>query len=154
MDKVKLALQQLQRAKGIKEDPALVIVDPHRPDALRVWLDGSFHGEGIGKSYKAELAPLSGHYTKIEHGLELLRSLICNGAKERFIFINPRNCKETVLSFRENHYKLKPDGSLEEGAIQSKDFRDAIDCLRYGTIWAVVRNKIGNLRKVALLDFS
>ena len=139
VDKVKVALEE-HLAKKRYQDPKFVIVDPHRTDAGKQWEEGRYLGTGRDKKYHVVYPDMSvNELSRIEPGLELVRTLVCNGSGTRRIFVNPNTCPRLTECIREHHYKIGADNKLMDDAIPSKEFKDGIDALRYAVIWAVQR---------------
>lgn len=112
----------------------LVLVDPHRQDAMKEWREGSYSGEGNGRSFNAEIPNLL-EYEEIDPGLELLRRYIKAAHGERRLFINNKKCPGVVLAVKENHYNVDKHNNILQGAKQAKPFKDEIDVLRYLVIY-------------------
>lgn len=143
VDKVKVALEERILTKGYA-DPEFVIVDPHRSDAGVQWETGDYLGSGRNKRYNVSYPDMKeNNMAKIEPGLELFRTLICNGSGERRFFVNPDSCPRLIQCIKEHHYKIGADNKLLDGATPSNDFKDGVDACRYALIWAVQRGLVG-----------
>lgn len=124
--------------KGYNLDP-LIIVDPHRKDAGEDWRAGVASGLGIGKSYRVDYPDMTTGYAKIEPGLELVRTLIANGAYERKFFVDVR-CKGVLNAIKEHHYKVTKTNEIIGAKEPDKPFKDEIDTIRYFLIWAAMQS--------------
>lgn len=136
--KCKVQLQERIKEMGYAY-PEFIIPDPHRTDAGKEWTDGSPSGTGSGRSYKVQYPKMEGDYKNIEPGIDLLRTAILNGSGKRSLYINKKNCPGIIDAVREHHYKTGMDNSLSDAAKPDAAFKDEVDTMRYGVIWAKQR---------------
>lgn len=121
-------------------DPAAVIVDPHKTDAMATWKAGSEFGEGMGRRYKSltpKMDKKSGGQ-EIHRTIEFLRRAICNGAGIRTFFVNPKNCPGLIRGIKEYHYPTGTNGEILSDT-PDKEYSDYIDPLRY---WFMFREQL------------
>jgi hypothetical protein len=136
---VKIALEDILKKKGYNK-PKYVVVDPHRRDAGKEWENGAESGIGVGHSYQVEFPSFEGPnnvYEEIEPGLELLRTMICNGNGVRSIYVNPHQCPKLVTALKNNNYTTEKGNILTQKSRQAAKYKDEVDTMRYGVIHAV-----------------
>lgn len=137
---VKIALYERCLQKGYTLSP-LVVVDPHRPDAMQDWRAGSVVGEGEGRAYSTATVDTKRDsygvsYNATEPGYALVRALISNGRGHRRLFVHPQNCPRINTAMEQHAYKVAPKTKIPT-QIPSKTFKDETDVVRYGCIHAV-----------------
>lgn len=128
-------------------DPEMIVVDPHKTDAVSTWKWGSVGGTGINKMYNADVPDTKNEAggQEITNGIEFLRREICNGAMERKFFINPRYCPKAIRAIKEYHYptNLKNEVTSDN---PSKEYSDEIDPMRYWVMYKIFKLRPRNRR--------
>jgi hypothetical protein len=132
--KVEFYERCLERGYG---DPEVIVVDPHRTDAMQTWRGGSRGGTRAGRRYNADVPPTdrASGGQEIDKTIEFLRHAICDGEGTRNFFINPETCPLGVKGIKEYHYPMDANGKLTSET-PAKAYSDEIDPLRY---WRMYR---------------
>jgi hypothetical protein len=123
-------------------DPAVIVVDPHRTDAVATWRVGSKSGTGIMHKYNADVPDISGSSgvtQLLNKTLELLRQSICDGSNTRRLFINPEYCPRAIRATKEYHYPTDPVTNEIMSDIPDKAYSDEIDPLRYWEMYVITK---------------
>lgn len=123
-------------------DPEVIVVDPHRTDAVATWKRGSKSGTGILKRYNAETPDISqstGTGQLLTDTLDILRRHIRDGSGIRRMFINPEFCPKLDRAVVEYHYPTDPVTNEIKSDTPDKAYSDEIDPLRY---WAMYKEKV------------
>jgi len=129
-------------------DPTVIVVDPHKPDAVADWKEGTPHGEGIMHSYKADMPDISedtGVSDKLVTTLEFLRKYIFDGVSRR-LFVNKDYCPSLDWAIGEYHYPVSRATNEIQSDTPSKEYSDEIDPLRYWVMYLLTKFKHGRLR--------
>lgn len=132
-------------------DPAKVIVDPHRTDAVSDWRTGSKSGEGMFRKYNAETpnieGPEKGGVTdKIDTTVEMLRKYICDGNGQRRFYYNKDYCPMLDRAVGEYHYPVDRNTNEILSDTPAKAYSDEIDPMRYWVMWLITRGGDHGLR--------
>lgn len=123
-------------------DPAMIVVDPHRTDAVATWKAGSKSGTGIIHKYEADTPDISettGVSQLLNKTVELLRQTICDGGNHRRLFINPDYCPYLVRATKEYHYPTDPVSNEIMSDTPDKSYSDEIDPLRYWVMYKLTK---------------
>lgn len=127
------------KAKGYAE-PVAIVVDPRRTDAMAILRRGTPGGEGLEHYYNAVAPPIKeadgGHEIKV--GLNELRSEVCNGSKERKLYVNPDTAPDLIIAIKNNFYGVTSSGDIKNGAKQQESYKDEIDAIRYWVRYKVM----------------
>lgn len=123
-------------------DPAVIVVDPHRTDAVATWKVGSKSGTGIMHKYEADVPDISessGVTQLLNKTLELLRQAICDGSGVRRLFINPDYCPCAVRGVKEYHYPTDPVTNEIISDTPDKSYSDEVDPMRYWQMYKITK---------------
>lgn len=123
-------------------DPAVIVVDPHRTDAVATWKVGSKSGTGIMHKYNADVPDISetsGVTQLLNKTLELLRQSICDGGNTRRLFVNPDYCPHAIRATKEYHYPTDPVTNEIMSDTPDKAYSDEIDPLRYWEMYVITK---------------
>jgi hypothetical protein len=115
-------------------DPAVIVVDPHRTDAVATWKVGSKSGVGIMHKYNADVPDTTeagGVTQMLNKTLELLRQGICDGNGIRRIFVNPDYCPRAIRGIKEYHYPTDSITNEITSDKPDKAYSDEVDPFRY-----------------------
>jgi len=137
-----LAMKQAVFEHCVKEGygmPATVYVDPHKADSQADWRMGSPIGEGINRSFNADMPDMTTGYVLVEPGLGLLRGFLCDPGGKRHLYVHPEKCRGLVMAIKEHHYKLDNNNELGVEPKPDPAFKDEIDTLRYTVISVVTK---------------
>lgn len=124
-------------------DPDLIVVDPHRTDAVATWKFGTPRGTGINRKYNADTPDISdagGVGQLLYKTLDNLREYVCNGKGERGLFINPDTCPGCVRGLKEHHYPTDMNNTILSNK-PDEAYKDEVDPLRYWVMY--LRTKFG-----------
>jgi len=123
-------------------DPEIVVVDPHRTDAVATWKAGTSTGEGISRRYNADTPDISqstGTGQLIHTTLDMLRHSIRDGSGCRRLFINPEACPKCIRATQEYHYPINSVTNEVDSDTPSKAYSDEIDPLRYWEMYRITK---------------
>jgi hypothetical protein len=132
-------------------DPDIIVVDPHKTDAVATWKYGSTSGTGIMKSYNADVPDTrkeSGGQL-IRNGIEFLRREICDGSGTRRFFINPKTCPRAIRAVKEYHYPTSMNNVVESND-PDKEYSDEIDPMRYWVMYKLFKLRSRNYKIIWL----
>ena len=124
-------------------DPDVIVVDPHRTDAVATWKFGTPRGTGINRKYNADTPDISeagGVGQLLYKTLDNLREYVCNGKGERGLFINPDTCPGCVRGLKEHHYPTDMN-NVQLSNKPDEAYKDEVDPLRYWVMY--LRTKFG-----------
>lgn len=122
-------------------DPRIIIVDPHRPDAVADWRSSDVGG----KTFYADVPPTdmaSGGTQLIDKTLEILRKAILDGDGRRRFFVNPVTCTGAIKGIQEYHYPTDMNGVVTSDR-PDKEYSDEIDPMRYWELWKATKYRDG-----------
>jgi hypothetical protein len=133
-------------------EPDIVVVDPHRTDAVATWKQGSKSGVGILKKYNADTPDISekGTGQLLRDTLELTRRHICDGNYVRRIFINPDYCPFLDRAISEYHYPTDNVTNEITSETPDKAYSDEIDPVRYWVMYKETKFREGRARLAVL----
>lgn len=136
------------------KDPEVVVVDPHRTDAVATWKQGSKSGVGILKKYNADTPDISektGTGQLLRDTVEILRRHICDGSQIRRLAINPDYCPYLNRAISEYHYPTDSVTNEITSDTPDKAYSDEIDPMRYWVMYKETKLREGRAR-IAFLD--
>lgn len=124
-------------------DPDVIVVDPHRTDAVATWKFGTPDGVGIARKYSADVpdtTETTGSGQLLYKTLDNLREYICNGKGERKLLVNPEYCAGCIKGVKEHHYPTDMNNNILSNK-PNDAYKDEIDPLRYWVMY--LRTKFG-----------
>lgn len=123
-------------------DPAVLVVDPHRTDAVATWKQGSKSGVGILHKYNADVPDISetsGVTQLLYKTIELLRQAIEDGGRNRRLYVNPEYCPKCIRGIKEYHYPTDPVTNEITSDNPDKAYSDEVDPLRYWEMYRLTK---------------